>query len=265
MNAKRQSILKCTALVIFGLTSIMLIAQPVAAEETSTDSWKFSAAIYAWMPAIKGETANGKDVDISFSDIVNNLDFTFMGGLAARKNKLSLLTDVIYMDLDDTSNSTVVQGPPISLSVTNVELKAWIVTPMVAYNVVQSGRVQLDLLAGARYLYMKATTDLKAQGPLETHKDSVSGSTDFWDGIVGAIGNIKINEKWYLPFQCDVGTGDTDLSWQVFGGVGYKFSSLDLVAGYRHLEFDFDSSDKAGNLLNDLYISGPMFGIRYFF
>ena len=62
-----------------------------------------------------------------------------------------------------------------------------------------------------------------------------------------------------------MGTGDTDLSWQVFGGVGYKFNNLDLVAGYRHLEFDFVSGDEAGDLLNDIYISGPMVGIRYFF
>ena len=265
MKAKRQTILKCTALVIFGLASIMLTAQPVVAEETSTDSWTFSAAIYAWAPAIKGETANGKDFELSLSDIINNLDFTFMGGVAARKNKLSLLVDVIYMDLEDTSNSTVVQGPPINLSVTNVELKSWVVTPMVAYNVVHSERVKLDLLAGARYLYLKAISDFKTQGPLETRKYSVSGSTDFWDGIVGAIGQIKVNETWYLPFQCDVGTGDSDLTWQVFGGVGYKFSSLDVVAGYRHLEWDFDNNNRAGNLLNDLYISGPMFGIRYFF
>ena len=91
-----------------------------------------------------------------------------------------------------------------------------------------------------------------------------SGSPGFWDGIVGAIGHIKVNEKWYLPFQGDVVIDDTDLTWQVFGGVGYKFNNLNLVAGYHHLEYDFDSSDKAGYLLNDLYISGPMVGIRYF-
>ncbi len=261
----KQNILKYCTLAIFGLIMILLIAQPVVAEEMSPDRWQFSANIYAWMPALKGQTTTGKDVDISFNDIVNNLDFTFMGGVAARKNKLSLMVDVIYMDLEDTSSSTLFSGNLINLSLTNVELKSWVVTPMVAYNVVQSDRLKLDLLAGARYFYLKAISDFKAQGPLETRKYSVSGSTDYWNGIVGAMGQIKVNEKWYLPFQCDVGTGDLDLTWQVFGGVGYKFTNLDLVAGYRHLEFDFDSSDKGGEVLNDLYISGPMVGIRYFF
>ena len=260
-----RKLLKCGLMTVLAMTATLLIIQPIMAEETAGDSWKFSGSIYGWMPSIKGETAEGEDVDVSFSDLVKQLDFTFMGSVAARKNKLSLLLDVLYMNVEDTSNNTLLQNDLLKLSVTNVELKSWIVTPMVAYNVVQSDRVELDLLAGARYLYLKATTDLKAQGPLETHKDSVSGSTDFWNGIVGVKGNIKLNEQWFLPFLGDVGTGDTDLTWQVFGGVGYKFENFDLVAGYRHLEWNFDSNDRGGDLLNDLYISGPMVGFRYFF
>ena len=257
--------LKGCILTLLGLAVSLCIAQTVLAAESSADKWAFSGAIYGWMPSINGQTTTGKDVDVSFSDIVDNLDFTFMGGLSARKDKLSLLVDVIYMNLEDTSNSTLSQNDLLKLSLTNVQLKSWIVTPMVAYNVVESDRLKLDLLAGARYLYLKAESDFEEQGPLITRNFSASGSTDFWDGIVGLAGNIKLNEKWYLPYQGDIGSGDTDLIWQVFGGVGYKFDNFDLVAGYRHLEWDFDSSDKGGKLLNDLYISGPMVGLRYNF
>ncbi len=260
-----KNALKCFVLVVLGVVALIWTAPPVLAEETSPNSWTFSANIYAWMPAIKGQSTTGKDIDISFSDILNNLDFTYMGGVAARKEKLTLLVDVIYMNLEDTSNATLHQGNLVDLSLTNVKLKAWVVTPAVAYNVVQSDRVKLDLLAGARYFYLKATTDFEDQGPLTTRKFSVSGSTDYWDGIVGAMGQIKVNEKWYLPFQGDIGTGDTDLTWQVFGGVGYKFTNLDLIAGYRHLEWNFDSSNKGGEVLNDIYISGPIIGFRYYF
>jgi opacity protein-like surface antigen len=62
-----------------------------------------------------------------------------------------------------------------------------------------------------------------------------------------------------------VGTGDTDMSWQAFGGIKYSFSRLDLVAGYRHLEWDFDDNDTGGELFDDLYISGPVLGLRYNF
>ncbi len=260
-----QKMLKGCILTLLGLALSLLIAQTVLAAESLTDGWTFSGAIYGWMPSIHGQTTTGKDVDVSFSDIVNNLDFTFMGGLSARKDKLSLLVDVIYMNLEDSSNSTLFQGDLFKLSLTNVQLESWVVTPMVAYNVLETDRLKLDLLAGARYLYLKAEPDFQEQGPLMTRHFSPSGSTDFWDGIVGLIGNVKLNEKWYLPYQGDIGGGDTDLTWQVFGGVGYKFDNFDLVAGYRHLQWDFDSSDKGGELLNDLYISGPMVGLRYTF
>lgn len=253
--------------VFLGLFFALVLAYPVLAEETSPDRWKISGDLYMWAPAIKGETNQGGDIDISFNDIIDNLDFTFMAGLAARKDKFSLLVDVIYMDLEDSSNYTLTRGPfgLRSLSITNLEMTAWVVTPAAAYNVLDSDLIEINLLAGARYLYLKTDVDLVRQGPLVTSRFSPSGSGHVWDGIVGARGNVKLNGKWSLPFHFDVGSGDTDLTWQAFGGVGYKFNKVDLIAGYRHLEWDFDNNDTGGKLFNDLYISGPVLGLRYFF
>ena len=220
-----------------------------------------------WARGIKGQTAQGGDIDISFNDIVDNLDFTLMAGLTARKEKFSLLLDVIYMDLEDSSNYTLTRGRfgLRSLSITNLEMTAWVITPAAAYNVLDTERIEINLLAGARYLYLKTDADLVRQGPLETTRFSPSGSGHVWDGIVGARGNVKLNERWHLPFHFDVGAGDTDLTWQAFGGVEYAFSRLNLVAGYRHLEWDFDDDDTGGDFFDDLYISGPVLGLRYNF
>lgn len=257
--------LKGCLLTLLGLITTLSLVQPVLAEETSSSDWKLTTFFYLWAPDIKGETTTGQDLDISFSDIIDNLDLTLMGGLNARKDKLSLLVDVIYLDVEDSSDATLHQGHLEKLSITNMKIQTWVVTPMVGYNVLESDRLTLDLLAGARYLYMEVEPTLEAQGPLETRKSSPSGSTHFWDGIVGALGRIKLHEKWSLVLQGDVGTGDTELTWQMFGAVGYKFNNLDLVAGYRHLEWDFDSNDKGGEYLNDIYISGPVVGLRYTF
>lgn len=258
---------KLCKLLFLGLFLSLTLAHPVLAEESSPNRWKISGDLYMWAPSIQGETNQGGDIDISFNDILDNLDFTFMAGLAARKDKFSLLVDVIYMDLEDSSNYTLTRGPfgLRSLSITNLEMTAWVVTPAAAYNVLDSDLIELNLLAGARYLYLKTDVDLVRQGPLVTSSFSPSGSGHVWDGIVGARGNVKLNERWKIPFHFDVGAGDTDLTWQAFGGVEYKFSKVDLVAGYRHLEWDFDKNDTGGKLFNDLYISGPVLGLRYFF
>jgi len=252
---------------LFWLVFAFMAPQPALSGQASSGEWQFSGDLYMWAPAIKGETAQGGDIDISFNDIIDNLDLTFMAGLAARKDKFSFLLDVIYMDLEDSSNYTLTRGPfgLRSLSITNLEMTAWVVTPAAAYNVLNTDLIEINLLAGARYLYLKTEADLVRQGPLETIRFSPSVSGHVWDGIVGARGNIKLNKQWTMPFHFDVGAGDTDLTWQAFGGVEYKFTNLSMVAGYRHLEWDFDDNDTGGELFDDLYISGPVIGFRYFF
>jgi len=267
MKALNIEFLKfCLCTFLWFLLSCMA-TQTVQAEEQKSVDWEYSGNFYMWAPAIKGETNQGGDIDISFNDIIDNLDLTFMAGLAARKDKFSLLVDVIYLDLEDSSNYTLVRGPLgfSSLSVTNLDITAWVVTPAAAYNVFDNDRIEINVLAGARYLYLKTDVDLVRQVLSETNRFSPSGSGHVWDGIVGARGNVMLNEHWHLPFHFDVGTGDTDMSWQAFGGIEYSLNQLNLVAGYRHLEWDFDDDDTGGKLFNDLYISGPVIGLKYFF
>ena len=108
-------------------------------------------------------------------------------------------------------------------------LTGWILTPSVGYNLLQTERIQLDVLAGARYLYLKADAKIDFSAPLPSIKkrDTVSGSG--WDGIIGVKGYVNLNKNWYLPYYADIGTGSSNMTWQLFGGVGYRFKRLDLI------------------------------------
>ena len=59
----------------------------VPAYSQSDDSWEYSGALNLWGAGIQGTTAAGTDIDVSFSDILDNLDFTLMGTLEARKSQ----------------------------------------------------------------------------------------------------------------------------------------------------------------------------------
>ena len=179
----------------------------------------------------------------------------------AKKGKWTFLTDVVYLDLDHSQNKNLVDGGPVRLDLTNFEMKAWIVTPYASYNVLDSDRVNLDLLAGARYLWLEITSKIEKQILTTTSTSSSAESDNVWDGIVGVRGAIKLDEKWHLPFHFDVGTGDSDVTWQTYAGVGYKLDNIDLALGYRHLRWDFDD----GAPLQHLYVTGPMIGIKYWF
>jgi hypothetical protein len=255
--AVKSFIFKLWILVLFLSATFLFIAQPALAEEALSDDWDLSASIYMWAAGIDGETSTGDDFDVKFKDILNNLDFTFMGDIGVNKGKWGFLTDIIYMDIKDTSNQSLNRA----LTLRKVEIKAWIVTSVVTYSLVQSDRLNLTLEAGARYLDLEP--EMKIDTPRETIKASDSG--DAWNGIVGVSGNVNLKHNLYLPFHFDVGTGESKSTWQAFGGVGYKFKTFDIVAGYRYLAYSFDKDDAGGELFNDLIVKGPLLGAKFRF
>jgi hypothetical protein len=264
MNNIKCNISKNGVMAFLSIIFALTLVQPVFAEDASPDSWEFSVAGYFWAPDITGET-DGDDVIISLSDIIRTLDMTYMGSFGAKKDKLSFLTDVLYFDLQETQSSTLLQDPIFKLDLTDIELKAWIVTPMVAYEVVRKDHFDLSLMVGARYLWLEADLELREQLFAASRKYSDSFSNHAWDGIVGVRGSYEMNEQWYVPFHFDVGTGDTDLTWQAYVGLMYRTGNWEVGGGYRYLTWDFDDSDPFGKAFKKLTVEGPMVGVKYNF
>ena len=132
-------------------------------------------------------------------------------------------------------------------------------TPTVTYTVIEKDKFKMNLVAGARYLDLDVDLKVDIDG-VRDHELSRSGSDSghVWDGIVGISGEVMLNEKWYMPFYADIGTGDSDSTYNLFGGFGYRFSRVDLIAGWRYLRWNFDDNPA----LKNLYISGPIAGVK---
>lgn len=246
--------------VILILALLFFVSQPAIAGEKGGDTWEFSAQFIPWLASIDGETATGSDIDMPLHDILDNLNMMMMANFEARKNKWVFFFDVVYLDMEDGDDS---KGRLLTL--TDIEMTAWVLEPTVGYTVLDSGRWHMDVLAGARCLYMKIDVDLKTTPPLPDERSDDSSSESFWDGIIGVRGQIDLDSHWSLPFYLDVGTGDTNFTWQAAAGVGYKFESFTLNVGYRYLAWDWDDEDKGGAVLNDLTVSGPVIGFKYIF
>ena len=232
-------------IVLLALFIFVIAAVTPGTVSAQDPGWQFTAEIYLWGASVGGKTASGSDVDVDFDDILDNLELGFMGLFGAQKGKWSLWADLIYLDVEE---DTSVFNEPLS-----VELSGWIITPAVGYNLVDTERVRLDVLGGARYLYLDL--DLRLGQLADEESDSV------WDAIVGVRGSFNLTEKWYLPYHLDVGTGDSDFTWQALGGVGYKFKWFDLLVAYRYLSWDFDDNDA----VDDLDLSGPFAGVKFVF
>jgi hypothetical protein len=240
----------------------------LAAASDADDQWEFDATIYLWTPDIDTTTQGGSDASLSFNEIYKNLDGVFMGSFGGRKDKWSFLVDEVYMELSDSegaSSTEQVSGTTRNLDL-DLTLKSSITTLAAGYNLVDEDGLLLDVIGGARYTWMEVKVKLKLNrtgGPLApvSRRLKESDSDGNWDAIVGARGRYSIDDNWFLPYYADVGSGQSDLTWQALAGVGYKFGWGDVTATYRYLDYDFDSD----YLVKDLTVKGPVFGATFRF
>ena len=222
-----------------------------------TDRWVYGAEVYLWGANLGGETVTGDDIDVSFTDLVKDLDIGFMTTLAAAKGKWTAFADLIYLDVSDDIKSTAnIIGQPVRLEL-DAEVKGFVTTLGGAYSFFESDCTRLNAILGARYEWLELDLEFDV-GPF---KEKVSDSGRTWDAIVGFRGKSDFSDKWYLDYYADIGTGDSDLTWQALASINYRFRKIDAVFGYRYIEWDFDDT----NLLDNLNLHGPFAGIKFLF
>ena len=254
-----RSLLGCAAFVFTLFCASPAHAQTLSAE--SQDRWEYTGAIYLWAADLGGRTINGSEVEVGFSQLVDNLEMGFMGAFAAKKNDWSFLTDVVYLDVsaDKTVDLSIPVGPvqiPVTTA-TELDLAGWVVHFAGGYEMSSADNSSNDLIAGVRYLDldMDLFLELESLGPGQSR--TVSESLTAWDFIVGVKGRTSAGERWYFPYYLDIGVGDSDTTWQVSAGIGFQAGKAwDVALVYRHLEWDLDST----RVIDDLDFSGPTLG-----
>jgi hypothetical protein len=257
---------------------VSALIPPSRALAAETDVWQFALTPYIWLPSVEGtgdfETPPGgggePSVEIGPVDYLEHLEFALMLAGEARKGKWVLRADVVYVDFGNQHASVrTVSGPgglvefPVNTDTTfSLDGLEWQGT--VGYQTVSQPHFSLEVLGGFRYLDVSGELEWQFDGPLNLLPQSgrISQDVELWDAIVGVRGRARFGDgKWFMPFHVDIGTGDSDLTWQLFAGLGYTFSWGDVLAAYRHLEYD----QKQGDLLQGVRLSGPAIGVSFRF
>jgi hypothetical protein len=266
-----------TALADLGLSASPAIALAADKVDPYDGGWHFTLTPYVWLPNINGKInghvlgSNLGDFSVSTeigpNDYLQNLQFGAMATGEVRKGDWSVFTDIIYIDFgDQRSRVRDINGPEGRLlssidrnATTSLSATVW--TLAGARTMVHNPKVNLDLLAGFRYVGIE--TELKSDiigsdGVVDTSSRSSRDLTE-WDGILGVKGQIRLGDgRWYMPYYLDVGTGSSNWTWQALLGVGYAFDWGDVNLSIRSLSYDFDSERDA-----DLRMTGPTLGATF--
>lgn len=239
--------------VLTGSLFCLAFAPSAFAADTDDNRWHLGGEIFLWGADIGGETIAG-DVEVPFDEIIENLDMTFMGKLAAQRNKWVLAAEIVYLDVGDTE---VLATAPVEIS-GHLAVDSFITTLGAGYRLIQSDAATVHGVFGARYLDLDLglTLSIANLPPIER-----SGSDDFWDAVIGLHGEYRFDDDWALTYYGDIGTGDSDVTWRAAGAINYRFERTALVLGYSHLEWEFD--DRA--IARELDVDGPYAGIQFRF
>lgn len=242
------------------LAAMAVMAAPGSAAAES--DWDYTATVYGWFAGVTTTLDTPVGVvtsEIDFDEVWQDLDIGFLGALEARKGRVSLVGDLQYFDF------TIESEPPPRGPFRDAEtdLKMSFVSAYATYALVDNANLRFDVGGGLRLVDVSIETDLIGQG--SAPNVSVGRDKSWVDGIIAARVNRKFGDRWYGLAYADVGgfgIGDSsDLTWQAFGGGGYRLNETwSVMGGYRH--FVIERALTAADSDFEYELSGPVLGLQ---
>ncbi|HEY7658101.1 MAG TPA: hypothetical protein VH881_14635 [Burkholderiales bacterium] len=267
MKAKKR-VLAVTLLATLALAPAPAQAQTAAAAPGS--GWTFDFTPYIWGVAmsgdVQGRTLPTISIDMSFSDILDNLDSGLLGAFEARKGRWGLLFDAIYMKLEGSGTASRTGPGPIGATATanaDLEVAQTMLAAAVAYRVVE-GRAPLDVIGGLRYAKIEADATINGSFFAQAGSVARSAEKNWVDPCIGVRFLQPVAEHWTLVSYLDIGGFGvgSDFTWQALVGANYEHSKTFAAKfGYRYLGVDYDKDGFVYDMGNSgLYLG---LGIRF--
>lgn len=242
------------ALYVFGVCSVAIAGNDKALvlekdfeADFRIDNWILQSQI----GYTNEEIGLAQSAFLSFGTILNNVDWVVPLGADIRYKRFGFMPDLVAAKL---SGGGPTPGPlfdqaDLNLTMAVLNLAAY-------YRVIDQPNLRFDVIGGARYLSLEVNVALSG-GPLGHTLGTVSAGTDakVWNGIAGMRIEQDLNERLFYSIYGDIGSGDTDLTWQIWADLGYRLSErMSVSTGYRYLGY----SEVNGNRAVDLSASGPI-------
>jgi hypothetical protein len=245
------------ALVSIAFSWVFVAAAPWAAmaqEGVQEGGWKTTLSPFFWGTGLKGKTIIGQteqDIDADFGDILDDLEMGAMVDVRFELERCAIQSNLVWAALESDTDTAGI----------HVEVEP----NLVIFEL--NGRYRLtdnwELLGGIRYYDLDV--DINASGAA-TFSTSVGKS---WvDPNIGIVFSVPLSDRWSFKARGDIGgiIVGSDLSWQFWGLFDYRFGeSSSVVFGWRHLDWDYKTSEGLSRFEMDTYMTGPVIGVRFRF
>ncbi|THJ34285.1 hypothetical protein E8K88_07125 [Lampropedia aestuarii] len=240
--------------VVCGLASPAWAQKPTQAD-AQDNAWRLQLTPYVWMAGLNGDIKPLRSgptghVNRSFSDILSELDTAFFLTGTARKGQAVLHGDISHALTSDRSDLPLGLRAKASVKQTSAALLA-------GYNWLESGRSNLDTMAGLRFWDVKAKLAIDGVG-------DVQSSASFIDPVLAGRWRSQLASRWSSIVYADIGGFGVGsrLTWQGMAALNYQWSDgLFFSLGYRYLQVDYRRNGKR----LDFNQSGPLLGATFRF
>lgn len=234
------------------LLSILMAFTVLLGKDASAQDgqWEYMFAPYLLGAGLDGTVAiRGREaeVDASFGDVLENLEFGLAGHFEAHGGRWVVITDFFYVGL----------GAATPVPAADIDVDQWIFEGGAGYRMNE----HFDLLFGGRY--NRIESKIQFLGPLGIR---VEGDKNWFDPFIGARANLPLSERASVLVRGDIGGFGigSDFAWTLTPSFIYRASdSFSLIGFYRFQKVDYENEDDGFKY--DFLTSGPGIGFGFHF
>lgn len=241
----------------------LALTMPAAAQDAATGGKDTEILVtgYLFASALNGRASTTSslppaNIDLSFGDVLDDLDFGFMTTVEMRRGRWGFMGDLMYSKV---SPGGTVPGPlPLNAS---LEQRSTILQANALYRVHEDAKLDVDLGAGLRYWNIDNQGSVSLTG---------GGSAPFadnksWmDPVVMARATARLGGPWSMTIAGDVGGfgAGSELTYQLLGSINYnKDERKTFRVGYRVLSVDYNKD----GFVYDIRMQGPVVAMTFRF
>jgi hypothetical protein len=242
-----------------GLGALAVLATPAAAQSPAPpdDAWSFTLSPYVWFSGLGGEVtgphSSSETFSADFGDIFGTMKFSFMGLAEARRGNFSLVTDLLYLNLQ--------QGVPVpdrgAYSGGSARTQSAEISLIGLYTVLDGSAGRIELGGGLRGWWFDTELKLDA-GRLPGR--SLGSTTSWVDPVLSARGVLRLSDNLAITAYGDIGGFGvgSQFTWQAFATIDYRITdNISASAGFRWIHIDYDK----GRTDISLDMAGPIIGV----